>query len=272
MRRPIPSFLWTALGSSLVTKSPWAPCEWRINLEFDSNRAVVGFEALVESDVSESTDRFLLGSGQANVMSILEDGTYITMQGQKVARLTDAGWKYAGRRTEKLGDAAELRMFVDVADPIVKNDMTVEPARLYLSTRCWRQFEYDAGLKRLGPLKATLDALNQQIENTLDHATGDRRLDGTNLVDTALGSLDMAKLVAQRDDLQSQLSSNNLPSLATASGPWPGSEENLHLEVGKIEVRNALKLYETIGRWTATPLESSGEYEYEEVEEETSSA
>ena len=97
-------------------------------------------------------------------------------------------------------------------------------------------------------------------------------MDGTNLLDTALGSLDMVKLVAQRDDLQTQLSSNNLPLLPTVSGPFPGSEEALHLEAGKIEIRNALNLYETIGRWTATPIESSGEYEYEEIEEESSSA
>ena len=103
---------------------------------------------------------------------------------------------------------------------------------------------------------------------------GDRRLDGTNLVDTAMGSIDMGILITKRDEARFRLSQAELklPSSDTVlPGSWPGSTEPLYIAKGLIEIKESQLLsetYRTIGTWTATPVQSQENEYYEDNHEE----
>ena len=105
----------------------------------------------------------------------------------------------------------------------------------------------------------------------MDHERGDRRLDGTNPIDTAMAYKDMADLVSRRDaalrkqrDLESDLL---LPKDASALpvGTWPGSSEPLALAPGGVMMRRKKFLmpddYIILGKWNAVPLDDDDEVE-----------
>lgn len=268
----------------LALASPWTSSEWRLNLEFEGDiasssqvrtRLALPCEVLIESEPQSSLDEFMLGSCKSDRVTVLEDPTYITMAGEQTVRLGDeGGWKIFGRRSGKAGDAAELRIWLDVLDDFAKNDLQVSSQRIYLTTNCWRQEEFTIGSKRLRPLKSDFEDYQNQIEQRLEHETGDRRLDGTNLVDTAMGSIDMGILITKRDEARFRLSQaeQKLPnSDNVVSGSWPGSTDPLYIAKGRIEVKELLMLgenYRTIGSWTATPIETDDDIEYVYCDEE----
>jgi hypothetical protein len=114
------------------------------------------------------------------------------------------------------------------------------------------------------------------IDARLEHATGDRRLDGADIVDTALASLDMALLVKKRDDSFSDLRSaqQKLPIMTEVSNPgkWPGSTEKLVIAKGQVGVKRSKgfwKEFHILGTWKATPLENVDDAYYEETEDST---
>jgi hypothetical protein len=133
--------------------------------------------------------------------------------------------------------------------------------RLYATSNCWRKTDFEIGRKRLAPYLKRLDETQRIITARLDHKDGDRRLDGTDIVDTAMGSIDMAMLVNQRDELLSELRSvqQKLPGTTDISGlgHWPGSTEKLVIAEGKVGVKRKKGFWEEfqiVGTWMATPL------------------
>ena len=280
----VASIFWI-LSTALTTSSPWASSEWRITFNFgrdtdadgssfkDDNwgksgaRLGLSIDVLVESASypdSQAERDFIGGSGASNVLSVLEDANYVTLEkGQKTVRFGPSGaWKLTTRRTGRPGDASVLRFWLDVLDDAVRNDVSLNAGeRLFATSNCWRETDFEIGRKRLAPYYKQLDDMQRTITARLDHTTGDRRLDGTDIVDTALGSIDMAILVNQRDDLLSELrnAQQKLPGMTDISGlgHWPGSTEKLAIAEGKVGVKRRKGFWEEfqiVGTWIATPL------------------
>lgn len=310
-------------SSSINNKSPWSSAEWRIYLNFGREagtympeewgasgaRLVLPVEVLVESERypnREAEKDFMGGSGASDVLSVLEDATYIAKEkGQQRVRFGNRGaWKIASRRTGERGDASTIRFWLDILDAAGKNDVSIggggdsdasgEGERLYATASCWREEELQFGQRRLAPILARYETAQQAVDDRLAHGTGDRRLDGTDIVDTALASIDMAVLIQRRDEFLRDLreaerklpcnsntnNNNNISSPSrnrlSQAGDWPGSSEKLVFAEGKIGVKRKKGLLweelHIVGTWTATPLEtlSSDQY-YEEEEEDASS-
>jgi hypothetical protein len=286
------------LHSALAVSSPWASAEWRITFNFgrdnvlddssaidkswgaSGSRLALSIEVLVESasyfDSAKERD-FMGGSGASNCLSVLDDATYVTLEkGQQSVRFGPTGaWKILTRRTGRPGDSSVIRFWLYVCDNAVRNDVTLNAGeRLYATANCWREVDFDIGRRRLAPYQTRLKAAQDAIDARLEHSTGDRRLDGTDIVDTALASIDMAMLVKQRDDLLSELRSvqQKLPQTSEISKPghWPGSTENLVIANGKVGVKRRKGLWEEfhiLGTWSATPLEVTADMYYEETED-----
>jgi hypothetical protein len=284
----VASVFWILYTALSTTTSPWASSEWRITFNFgrdvdaaDSSSKIVkgdswgesgarlglSIDVLVESvdyPDSQAERDFIGGSGASNVLSVLEDASYITMaKGQQTVRFGPTGaWKLSTRRTGRPGDASVLRFWLDVVDDAVRNDVSLKAGeRLYATSNCWRETDFEIGRKRLAPFLKRLDETQRIITARLDHKDGDRRLDGTDIVDTAMGSIDMAILVNQRDELLSELRSAQLklPGMTDVSslGHWPGSTENLVISEGKVGVKRRKGFWEEfqiVGTWMATPL------------------
>ena len=162
-------------------------------------------------------------------------------------------------------------MWLDLLDDLAKNDFQLKKQRIYLTANCWRQHEYEIGFKRLVPLQQDYENYLSQIQDRLQHETGDRRLDGTNLVDTAMGSIDMGILVTKRDEARFRLKQVQLPSNKLEGGAWPGSTEELFVAKGRIAVKEFSLLtteYRKVGTWTATPLDEEYEEYYDDDDEE----
>jgi hypothetical protein len=306
------------------SSSPWSPAEWRFDLNFgrETNsvympaawgasgaRLVLPVDVLIES-VSYSTNggggndhqteiiEFLGGSGKADRLCILEDAVYISKKGQETVVFEAQGaWKIHQRRTGKPGDAGQLRFYVDIAKKqqqhqgqatgfiAERNDVTLLAERYYCTAKCWRASELDIGMQRFRPIQNAANQAQRDIDERLQHDTGDRRLDGTNPIETAMASLDMAVLVKKRDDLLVQLreAERTLPNTSSASstlskpGMWPGTTERLVIAPGTITVKrkvgNGLLLgggeeHHIVGTWTATPYEGLSEYVDVDEEEE----
>ena len=141
-------------------------------------------------------------------LTMWEDPVFINTQGETSVPFADDGaWKIATRRTGKPGDAGNLRFWLDIAGSAKegniaaqRNDVTIWSERLYCTANCWRQSELEKGLGRMRPVQADLEDAQAVIDERLSHEMGDRRLDETNPIDTAMASIDMAVLVKTWDD------------------------------------------------------------------------
>lgn len=245
-------------------------------------------EVLVESELYSHSDTtnaerdFMGGTGKCDRLTILEDAVYVNQNGQQTVRFADVGaWKITTRRTGKVGDAGQVRFWIDALDSATRNDVSLASGgeRLYCTANCWREQELAIGRRRIQPFLVALEEAQNRIDQRLEHATGDRRLDGTNPVDTAMASLDMAVLVKNRDDRLLELRDAERKLPATTSndnyyskpGMWPGTTENLVIAPGKIGVKRKKGLfgeeYHILGTWTATPLEGVSEFDEDEEEE-----
>jgi hypothetical protein len=296
--------LWTLL--TLAAVSPWSPAEWRINLNIGREpgtymppewgaslgRLALPVEILVESETVSASDvqaerDFMGGSGKCDRLSVLVDPVFVSTRGEETVEFADQGaWKILTRRTGKPGDAATLRFWLEVSGSkgeiaAQRNDVALMSERLYCTANCWRESELEAGLRRMRPIQAALDEAQAVVAERLSHETGDRRLDGTNPVDLAMASVDMAVLVKTRDDRLNEMreAERRLPFPSTelsAPGNWPGSTEKLIIAKGKIGVKRKEgglfggEEVHIIGTWTASPLETDTEY-YDDVEEEAGS-
>ena len=284
-----------ALASS---SSPWSPAEWRLLLNLGREpdtympaewgasgaRLALPVEVLVESEtIDVGKERSFLTGNKCYCLSVLEDPTFVGPSGEETVRLGDTGgWKIASRRTGRPGDAGVLRFWLDLVDRAVRNDVSIDAGeRLYCTANCWRESELEAGRRRIQPLVQKYQEAQERIDQRLPHETGDRRLDGTNPVETVKAYADMAVLVKNRDDRLQELrdAERKLPSPQlelSKPGRWPGTTELVVLAPGKVVVqrRNAFGVEEfyIVGSWTATPLEGVSEYYEEEEETEDASS
>lgn len=138
--------------------------------------------------------------------------------------------------------------------------------------KCWREPDLLVGGRKIKPLEVAAREAQQRLDDQLSHETGDRRLDGTNPVDTAMASISMAKLVKDRDDRVRELreAERTLPRNADKLplGSWPGTTEKLAVARGTIALKRRRLLgdeFHIIGKWNAVPiLQQAGVLEAEE--------
>jgi hypothetical protein len=239
--------------------------------------AATGGRLSVRFDVEITSDKLLqekwqegawTGGRSAYQLNVLEDPTYITSTGEKTLLTSDVGgWNVQLPR--RAGEAGTLRLWFDVLQAedlptglaAQRNDVTLAAGeRLYLSTKCWRRTDWERGRKRMRPLQSAAAKAQQELEETLSHETGDRRLDGTNLADTVRASLDVAKLVAARDEKVRAVKEAEQMFPATDQqllGRWPGSTEDLIVAEGAVTVKRHKLLgdeFHMVGRWKAVPV------------------
>lgn len=167
------------------------------------------------------------------------DFTYITMQGSKKIKFAPGGWtlKFPPGGKQNRGRASKLRFYFDLTTDLERNDVSLPAGtRLYFAASAWREVEYEVGVARILPLKVALKASQMVLDENLSHESGDRRLDGTDPIETLRAYKDMTALVLDRDRKRAALkealdkdghgypASDDLPE-----GPWPGTTEWLTL-------------------------------------------
>lgn len=270
-----------------ATRSPWAPAEWRLDLdigreegtwmpeEWASSGARLSFsvDILIESDYAPSEkdrDGELKFMGpNAMRLAVLEDATFISSEGEQVVSLPEEGaWKLQLPKTK--GAAGTLRFWFEAEqDPDLpegvaarRNDVTLPAERLYFMAKCWREPDLEIGSRKMRPIEMAAREAQQQLDEQLSHESGDRRLDGTNPLDTIAGSMNMAKLVKARDDRVQELreAERKLPRNAGSMprGPWPGSTDDLAIARGTVAVKRRTLLREEfhiVGKWKAVAVE-----------------
>lgn len=238
----------------------------------EGGRLVLPTIVSIESDKATDED----DTGKCNRLSVVKNPTYITNEGEQTVRLrNDGGWRISTRRSGSKGSAGQLFLWMDVLESATRQGVTLEAnQRLYLTANCWREAELIAGLKKFDPILRDYEEAQQRMEVKLSHENGDRRLDGTDLIDTALASMDMAILVKKRDDclrdaLNAELTLPNRRKVSRA-GRWPGSDEQLTISNGLI-IGQSLKrgwfglggTETVIGKWRSVPLSEDDNEESE---------
>lgn len=286
----LPQFVWTVL----LAVGPWSPAKWRIDLDIGREnkfrddddpwgrsgaRLVLPTTLLLETDdvVDDMTGE------KYNQLTVLQNPTYVTSDGELEVQMgSSGGWKLATRRMGTAGCAGQLYLWLDLLASATRQDVSIEaPQRLYLTANCWREDELNIGLDRFQPLKKAYENAQIELENRLSHDTGDRRLDGADLIDTALGSVDMAVLVKERDDrraamIEAERTFPN-PDKLSQKGRWPGSTELLSIArgvvVGRKEEKGWLPVLTrtsevVLGRWTARSIEDEDDLEIDDYLDE----
>ena len=312
MESPLVVFLVLWISNLLVTidglsASPWAPATWILTLDLGGEgpiptgyssgfggggeagpsstvpRIVTKVQIQVTSIDCPTSDR-VVGPG-ASILQPQSEGTYITLRGQQQIRFSPGGWTIALREKPK---SSRLQLWMDLECEIKKNDVVVAAPgqRLYFVTQGWRETEYALAVRAMRPIHQRYSIAQETLQQNLSHESGDRRLDGTDALETLQAYGTMAQLVLERDltraeyqqaleDFPPPVKSMNGDNeeLILPEGPWPGSDE--WLTIGPKE-RNPILVaapgkglfgaaggeLRAIGTWMAEPVLSEGDYEY----------
>ena len=285
-----PKMMWRVVATCATAAALSAPT-WQISLnvgrEPDTKLpeawGASGARFLLPLEVSIETDQIASPDAAARAhcgpyprrVRALRDATYVNDRGQQTVRVLGGGWAIAATGGDAFDSAQTLRLWLDFADgaAAARNDVTLTGypgnERLFLEARCWRAGSLARATDALAPLRAATDAAQAEIDAQLDHATGDRRLDGDDPVAYAAGAADMAKLVLARDrclrrqrDLEMKFGAAppRDPS-ALARGRWcdDGRDEPLAIAPGKIVAgRDRMFLgpeFQPVGTWRASPVD-----------------
>lgn len=274
MFRRVLSFAILANVTGLTTTiSPWSPSSWKLSLDVGREsgtempkawgesgaRLVLPIEVTVSSDESNLRDN-LVGSGSLSIRPE-KDACFINLSGEQRVSVKEGGWSFEYPKGGK-GHAAKLQFWLDLDSPSSRNDVTLPVGRLYFIANCWRQDELEIGSRLIAPLVYDAREAQKLVEDRVSHEGGDRRLDGTDPIETMLGYKDIAALILDRDnkiqklrDAEKIFGPSNTDSMAM--GAWPGSIEPLAIAPAKLMMAKK-KLFGTelvtIGRWKAKPI------------------
>jgi hypothetical protein len=269
-----------------VPSSPWSPTTWQLTLnvgrepgsnfadKWGSSRLVIPVNVEVTSDIAPGKDSSFLGS-HAYLLRPKGKATFINSEGLQSVEFGNGGWKTELPPGGGKGLATKLRMWIDVNTDATRNDITLARGeRIYLEANCWREDELEIGCRAMKPYVAAYELAKRRVEAQVAHDTGDRRLDGTDPIQTIAAYKDMAELVADRDEKLRRLQNAELVYPRNADqiieGPWPGAIEWFAIAPTSMTVkrRNSfLDEYHVIGTWAAKPVLKEGEYV--EIEAET---
>lgn len=275
-------FAATILVVQSLSASPWAPAAWRLTLDIGrevgttmpddwalaGGRLQVAVDCWIFSDKEpDQTDDFT-GSRSARRLRVMQNPTYINSQGEQHIPVVGGAWNLQLPREK--GQAGVMRLWLDLGQAsgsnslaAKRNDVTLAAhERLYLTANCWREMDYKAGRLRIKPIAQAAQAAQDRLDAQLSHETGDRRLDGTNPLDTLQASIDMSRLVRERDELvRAQREAEQIWPPAGASesrlGAWPGSNEALAIGPGTVAVKRKQLFGQEfciVGTWKASPV------------------
>lgn len=300
--------------STSTEPSPWKSSKWRFILNIgreagtympeewgaSGGRLVLSVDVEITSDRiskavdtnKEGVDDPMLKHNPFAIKLLDTTSKYITNQGEQICEFKKVGgWKIrfplidegqdrgggrAGGKKKITGHASTLRCYIDLVSNVKRNDVTLNgKERIYFTGKCWREEDVEYAYTRMKPIEDRYNRAQERLDEALSHEYGDRRLDGTDLMDTLAGMKDTAQLVIERDGALRQLEEANriyptIPLQELPEGPWPGQIEWLSIEPRKLLVRREQFLvgdeYHIIGTWTATPLfdENDDDYEYDE--------
>lgn len=285
----------------------------------EGGRLVLPFEVIISSETSStdknrepSVETTWLGGKPTGSIECIPKGThsesddyqmhhttYINSKGEQRVQITPGLWRNEPPTPllpsySKIlsGQASTLRMYLKLVNSIERNTISFpEDQLLLLKSNTFRTTQYASGIQTLFPYQYAKEQTQQVLEEQLNHETGDRRLDGNDLLDTIGGYKDIAAMVMERDErrrkwkeVEGVLPKISGPSIkigriATTEqllnddkrwGIWPGDTELMTVERGVVLAAVSAKekkqslfpwMQDTsseeivvVGKWTATPL------------------
>ncbi|KAL9181712.1 hypothetical protein ACHAXT_012055 [Thalassiosira profunda] len=309
----------------MSSESPWSPGEWKITLDFgieeasdnsllgdgwgDGGRLVLSFEAVASADVGKQPEdanavemRWLGGKPTGTIECINGEEeyctSYINTDGQQHVQISPGRWRiepplpllptYA---TALPGQASTLRFYLRLLTAIERNAISFpEDQLLLLQSNAFRASAYEEGIQTIRPFQYAKERSQRELEEQLNHETGDRRLDGSDLLETLGGYKDAAELVIERDErrrmwkeienvlpkVDSSVDADRRVVVATLLedeerwGVFPGDTEPMTIERGIILAVAAKPSNQNffsswmqdsaaeepivVGKWTATPI------------------
>mmetsp|Transcript_291 Transcript_291/g.563 ORF Transcript_291/g.563 Transcript_291/m.563 type:complete len:441 (+) Transcript_291:76-1398(+) len=225
--------------------------------------------------------------------------SYITEKGQQTVQISPGQWRIEpplpllpSYVNILPGQASTLRFHLTLLDSIRRN--TIQFPRdqmLLLQSNTFRTEQYASGARTLLPYQYAKDVSQKQLEEQLNHETGDRRLDGKDIFETLGGYKDVAELVLERDerrrkwkeiegalpkldskiDIGRKVDINKLLEDEKRWGMWPGDTEFMTIERGVVlavvakESKQKMGLFSwmqdgggveepvVVGTWSAVP-------------------
>eukprot|EP00578_Thalassiosira_sp_NH16_P028716 CAMPEP_0181088420 /NCGR_PEP_ID=MMETSP1071-20121207/6777_1 /TAXON_ID=35127 /ORGANISM="Thalassiosira sp., Strain NH16" /LENGTH=347 /DNA_ID=CAMNT_0023170335 /DNA_START=228 /DNA_END=1271 /DNA_ORIENTATION=- len=191
--------------------------EWGTN----GGRLVLSFEVLASAETMDEDDSSVqmswlggkpTGTVECIPQSIDNDNelcaSYINEKGQQNVQISSGQWRIEPplpllpSYTNILpGQASTLRFYLTLATSIQRNTINFpQDQRLLLQSNTFRTEQYSSGIETLLPYQYYKDKSQKQLEEQLDHETGDRRLDGGDIFETLGGYKDVAEMVLERDE------------------------------------------------------------------------
>lgn len=229
----------------------------------------------------------------------IHHSTYINNKGEQRVQISPGLWRnepptpILPSYTKILsGQASSLRMYLKLVNSIERNTISFPKDQvLLLKSNTFRATQYASGIQTLFPYQYAKEQTQQVLEEQLNHETGDRRLDGNDLLETMSGYKDIAALVMERDERRRRWKEVEgvLPKISGASikigrtatteqllnddkrwGIWPGDTELMTVERGVVlaavspkEKKQSLFPWMkdtnseeiiVVGKWSAAPL------------------
>lgn len=255
------------MASDQSSPSPWSSGYWQLTLDFGKEtRLSLSFEILVNAETnSQENDSWLGGKPTGTIETNNDDcATYINNNGQQNVEISSGQWRIEPPMpllptyvNTLLGQASTLRFYLTMNTPIERNSITFpENQLLLLQSNTFRTEQYRDGIQTLLPYQYNKDRAQKNLDEQLDHETGDRRLDGNDVLETLGGMKDAAELVMVRDKMRNKWLEvkGSLPKISDSSsigtgrgvdidkllddedswGVWPGDTEFMTIERGVI--------------------------------------
>lgn len=194
--------------------------EWGTN----SAQLALPFEVLVTSDVpsqklpggKQSIQSAWLGGKPTGTIECIPQtadelyhATYINDKGQQQVQISSGQWRIEppmplmNSPTGKSlpGQASTLRFSLTIQSAIQRNSIKLpENQLLLLQCNTFREDQYEDGVRTLLPFLVAKDNSQKMLDEQLDHESGDRRLDGNEVLPLLEAYKDVAGLVWERDE------------------------------------------------------------------------
>jgi len=258
-----------------LATSPWSPSEWRMNVDIgrepgtsmpdewaaQGSRLPFDLSLRVESDYADDQEEHAFMGKNALRLVVIEDPTFVTMDGEQVlSTAEEAAWKVQLPKSKS--SAGTLRFWIDLTETsegiaACRNDVELPSGRLFFLAQCWREPALKKGGVRRKLEQESAEQLQQRINQQLSHENGDRRLDGTNPLETVQASIEMAALVKARNDRLDAIRS--APPGKLQLGHWPGHTDKMAIARGTVAVKKRLffrEEFQVVGKFSATPVHS----------------
>jgi len=188
--------------------------------------------------------------------------SYINDEGQQNVKISSGQWRIEPPLpllptyvNVLPGQASTLRFHLTLLTPVRRNAISFPRDQiLLLQSNTFRTRQYSSGARTLLPYQYAKDASQRQLEEQLNHETGDRRLDGNDIFETLGGYKDVAEMVLERDEKRRRWKEveGALPILDSSAyagrrtdvnelledekrwGIWPGDTEFMTVERGVV--------------------------------------